>query len=166
MRQTCSILVGDDEDSSDDEEDDDAPGPEVDPRLRSAGRASTRSALLTDEDDEALAVARMNSDDDDDGEDSDDATVGRRGADDDAGRQAAGGALGAAIDPNDEASICGSLFRGCVFFLSREVPREPLMFVVRAFGGAVAWDGEGSPFTEASEAITHQVIYMSPLVVA
>ncbi len=27
----------------------------------------------------------------------------------------------------------------------------------RAFGGVAAWDGEGSPYTEEDEAITHQV---------
>jgi hypothetical protein len=31
------------------------------------------------------------------------------------------------------------------------------MFVIRAFGGEVAYDGEGSPYSEADEAITHQV---------
>ncbi len=38
-----------------------------------------------------------------------------------------------------------------------QVPREPLMFVIRAFGGEVAYDGEGSLYKEADEAITHQV---------
>jgi hypothetical protein len=47
--------------------------------------------------------------------------------------------------------------QGLVFFLGREVPREQLLFVIRAFGGEAAWDGEGSPYTEAHEAITHQV---------
>lgn len=31
------------------------------------------------------------------------------------------------------------------------------MFVIRAFGGEVAYDGEGSLYKEADEAITHQV---------
>ena len=38
----------------------------------------------------------------------------------------------------------------------REVPREQLLLIIRSFGGTVAWDGEGSPHTEADEAITHQ----------
>ena len=42
---------------------------------------------------------------------------------------AAGGA--AAVDANDEASLCGALFRGLVFFLGREVPREALLLVIR-----------------------------------
>lgn len=31
------------------------------------------------------------------------------------------------------------------------------MLVIRAFGGAVAWAGEGSPVDENSDTITHQV---------
>lgn len=67
----------------------------------------------------------------------------------------AGGALG--VDSDDDALLCECLFRGLVFFLGREVPQEPLLFVIRAFGGTVAWDGEGSPLREADESITHQV---------
>lgn len=37
----------------------------------------------------------------------------------DAAATAAGGA--AAADPDDEAAVCGALFRGLVFFLGREV---------------------------------------------
>lgn len=39
----------------------------------------------------------------------------------------------------------------------REVPREPLLLVIRSFGGAAAWAGEGSPLDEADDSITHQV---------
>lgn len=42
-----------------------------------------------------------------------------------------------------------SLFANKVFFLSREVPRNSLEFVIRAFGGKVGWDStiaSGSPF--------------------
>ncbi|GAX74298.1 hypothetical protein CEUSTIGMA_g1747.t1 [Chlamydomonas eustigma] len=74
----------------------------------------------------------------------------------DDGEEAAGGALG--MDAEDEASVCGALFKGLVFFLAREVPREPLLLVIRAFGGTVAWAGEGSPMGESDEAITHQVV--------
>ena len=42
---------------------------------------------------------------------------------------AAGGA--AAVCADDEASLCGALFRGLVFFLGREVPREALLLVIR-----------------------------------
>nr|A8JBB2.1 RecName: Full=Pescadillo homolog [Chlamydomonas reinhardtii] len=70
----------------------------------------------------------------------------------------AGGACGPGVDPSDEAAVCGSLFRGRVFFLGREVPREPLMLVIRAFGGVAAWDGDGSPHAETDEAVTHQIV--------
>ena len=37
----------------------------------------------------------------------------------------------AAVGADDEASLCGALFRGLVFFLGREVPREALLLVIR-----------------------------------
>ena len=37
----------------------------------------------------------------------------------------------AAMGADDEASLCGALFRGRVFFLGREVPREALLLVIR-----------------------------------
>ena len=46
---------------------------------------------------------------------------------------AAGGAAAAGAD--DEASLCGALFRGRVFFLGREVPREALLLVIRCADG-------------------------------
>lgn len=67
----------------------------------------------------------------------------------------AGGAL--RVQGNDDAAICERLFKGLVFFLGREVPREQLLFVIRAFGGVVAWQGEGSPLQESDDSITHQV---------
>ena len=66
-----------------------------------------------------------------------------------------GGAL--RVQEDDEAGICARLFQGLVFFLGREVPREQLLFVIRAFGGVVAWQGEGSPMEESDERVTHQV---------
>ena len=62
-----------------------------------------------------------------------------------------------AADADDEGAVCGALFRGLVFFLGREVPREALLLVLRSFGGAVGWDGAGSPLQERDDAITHQV---------
>lgn len=53
-----------------------------------------------------------------------------------------------------------SLFKGLKFFLNREVPRESLVFMIRAFGGEVSWDATmaaGSTFAENDETITHQV---------
>ena len=66
--------------------------------------------------------------------------------------------VGGASDVADEGEICSSLFRGLKFFLGREVPKEQLSLVIRSFGGAVGWDGEGSPFEETDAGITHHVI--------
>lgn len=72
------------------------------------------------------------------------------------GAEVAGGALN--VDVNDEGDICRHLFNKVVVFIAREVPREPLMFVIRSFGGTVGWEGEGSPIQEHDESITHQVV--------
>ncbi|CDW57244.1 pescadillo protein [Trichuris trichiura] len=53
------------------------------------------------------------------------------------------------------------LFAGLKFFLSREVPRESLTFVIRACGGLVSWDSSveyGSSYPESDETITHQIV--------
>lgn len=42
---------------------------------------------------------------------------------------AAGGA--AEVYADDQSALCGALFRGLVFFLGREVPREALLLVIR-----------------------------------
>ncbi|KAJ2065199.1 mRNA-binding ribosome synthesis protein nop7 [Coemansia sp. S146] len=64
-------------------------------------------------------------------------------------------------DVDDEARQSGNLLFGKqVFFLSREVPRYSLEFVVRAFGGRLGWDqtsGGGSPYAENDRAITVQI---------
>ncbi|KAJ3145158.1 mRNA-binding ribosome synthesis protein nop7 [Geranomyces michiganensis] len=62
-----------------------------------------------------------------------------------------------------EAELSGlqNLLKGCVFWLSREVPRYALEFVIRAFGGEVGWDassGAGSPYAEDDTRITHQIV--------
>lgn len=54
-----------------------------------------------------------------------------------------------------------TLFKGLKFFLNREVPREPLVFIIRCFGGEVSWDKTlfvGSTFDENDESITHQIV--------
>lgn len=61
-------------------------------------------------------------------------------------------------DDDPETQQCRGLFSGLIFHLSREVPRESLLFVIRAFGGSASWDGEGAPYLESDEFITHQVI--------
>ncbi|XP_046418289.1 pescadillo homolog [Neodiprion fabricii] len=54
-----------------------------------------------------------------------------------------------------------TLFKGLKFFVNREVPREPLVFILRCFGGEVSWDKMlfvGSTFDESNESITHQIV--------
>ncbi|CAI5479542.1 unnamed protein product [Closterium sp. Yama58-4] len=79
-----------------------------------------------------------------------------------AGRKGTGGAEAEEEEEGDEddeeTRACRRLFKGLVFFLGREVPREPLLFVIRAFGGRASWEGEGAPAPETDEAITHQVV--------
>lgn len=51
-----------------------------------------------------------------------------------------------------------TLFGKCVFWLSREVPRYSLEFVIKSFGGQVGWDsssGAGSPFFKDDHRIFH-----------
>ncbi|XP_058462497.1 pescadillo homolog [Malaya genurostris] len=54
-----------------------------------------------------------------------------------------------------------TLFKGLKLFINREVPREPLVFVIRCFGGRVSWDKNlfvGASFDETDETITHQIV--------
>lgn len=54
-----------------------------------------------------------------------------------------------------------NLFSSYFFYLSREVTRPTLEFVLRSFSGQVGWDstlGAGSPFTENDPKITHHVV--------
>lgn len=53
------------------------------------------------------------------------------------------------------------LFKGCKFFLNREVPRESLTFIIRSFGGQVSWHSTvaiGATYEESDETITHQIV--------
>jgi len=54
-----------------------------------------------------------------------------------------------------------NLFKGLKFYLGREIPREPLVFMIRAVGGEVSWDssvGVGATFPVSDPSITHQVM--------
>ncbi|KAL9929466.1 pescadillo homolog [Glossina fuscipes fuscipes] len=54
-----------------------------------------------------------------------------------------------------------SLFKGLKFFINREVPREPLVILLRSFGARVSWDStvfSGATFDESDETITHQIV--------
>lgn len=44
-----------------------------------------------------------------------------------------------------------------ILYVHFQVPRESLLFIIPAFGGTVSWEGEGAPFKEVDEDITHQV---------
>ncbi|KAG0139557.1 hypothetical protein CROQUDRAFT_54535 [Cronartium quercuum f. sp. fusiforme G11] len=64
-------------------------------------------------------------------------------------------------DEDQDMGESPPLFSTYVFFLSREVTRSMLEFVVRSFGGEVGWDpvlGAGSAFTEEDSRITHHII--------
>ncbi|XP_022237208.1 pescadillo-like isoform X1 [Limulus polyphemus] len=53
------------------------------------------------------------------------------------------------------------LFKGLRFFLNREVPRESLVFIIKAFDGEVSWDKTlfvGATYDESDETITHQIV--------
>ncbi|XP_032676556.1 pescadillo homolog [Odontomachus brunneus] len=59
-----------------------------------------------------------------------------------------------------------TLFKGKKIFINREVPREPLVFIIRCFGGEVSWDKLlfiGSTFDEKDETITHQIVDRSQM---
>jgi len=59
-------------------------------------------------------------------------------------------------EKEEEEKQFKNLFSKCIFFLSREVPRDSLEFVIRCFGGRVSWDG--GPFEESNESITHSIV--------
>jgi pescadillo protein len=74
------------------------------------------------------------------------------------------------ILPQPQASNAeiASLFAPFTFFLSRETPRAPLEFILKAFGcKRVGWDGilgDGAFTTNESDpAITHQIVDRPPL---
>ncbi|KAL1554373.1 pescadillo [Salvia divinorum] len=61
-------------------------------------------------------------------------------------------------DEDSETRQCKNLFRNINFFLSRESPRESLLFIIPAFGGKVSWEGAGAPYDESDQSITHQIV--------
>ena len=70
--------------------------------------------------------------------------------------------------PQAGGNEAGALFAPFTFFLSRETPRQPLEFILRAFGcKRIGWDavlGDGA-FTniEADSTITHQIVDRPPV---
>ncbi|XP_057441146.1 pescadillo homolog [Lotus japonicus] len=65
---------------------------------------------------------------------------------------------GEEVEEDQDTRECKNLFKNMKFFLSREVPRESLLFVIPAFGGTVSWEGKGAPFGESDQSITHQIV--------
>ena len=60
----------------------------------------------------------------------------------------------------EEIKELQNLFKNAKIFLNREVPREPLVFMIRAFGGQVSWDSMVSPgatFDQDDSKVTHQI---------
>lgn len=57
-----------------------------------------------------------------------------------------------------------ALLRGLKFYLNREVPVSWMQLVILSFGGAVGWEGQGSPFAEGDKTITHQIVDRPALV--
>ena len=60
-------------------------------------------------------------------------------------------ALKAQKEERERLTRLKSLFKGLKVYLSREVPREQLVFMIRAFGGEVCW------MNEDDKAVTHQI---------
>lgn len=62
--------------------------------------------------------------------------------------------------PQQTTSAPTTMFSNFTFYLSREVPRYSLEFILKSFGAKVAWDpilGGGSPLPESDPSITHHV---------
>ncbi|KAF1982554.1 hypothetical protein K402DRAFT_362682 [Aulographum hederae CBS 113979] len=67
------------------------------------------------------------------------------------------------LQPSAQSSSAATLFAPFTFFLSRETPRQPLEFILKAFGcKRVGWDevlGDGAFVTDESDpSITHQIV--------
>ena len=77
--------------------------------------------------------------------------------DDAALEDAIAAAVGADPARREDDKLCSTLFKGSVFFIQRECPKDMMIFVITSFGGDVAWDGEGSPHDASDGGITHVV---------
>ncbi|KAI9297816.1 hypothetical protein K502DRAFT_336854 [Neoconidiobolus thromboides FSU 785] len=65
-----------------------------------------------------------------------------------------------ALNDRNQMSSFQALFANQKFYLSREVPKNSLEFVIESFGGQVGWDSTiagGSPYKEDNPKITYQV---------
>ncbi|CAP28832.1 Protein CBR-LPD-7 [Caenorhabditis briggsae] len=57
-----------------------------------------------------------------------------------------------------EAKNIKTLFKGCVFYLNRECPKEALTFIIRNGGGVVGWEGAPNDLKADSKNITHHIV--------
>ncbi|KAH8202763.1 hypothetical protein TruAng_003034 [Truncatella angustata] len=72
------------------------------------------------------------------------------------------------LQPSNSGTDPGTLFANYTVFLSRETPRQPLEFILKAFGcKRVGWDavlGEGAYTTDEHDpSITHQIVDRPPV---
>jgi pescadillo protein len=72
------------------------------------------------------------------------------------------------LQPSYSATDPSTLFSNLTFFLSRETPRQPIEFILRAFGcKRIGWDavlGDGAyTHNELDSAITHQIVDRPPI---
>ena len=68
-----------------------------------------------------------------------------------------------AIFGDNEGEQVPTLFEGLVFFLSNEVPREPLEIMILSFGGRVIFDTDNFESEEyANDTITHVITDRDP----
>ncbi|TVY92047.1 Pescadillo-like protein [Lachnellula willkommii] len=72
------------------------------------------------------------------------------------------------LQPSYSATDPSTLFSNFTFFLSRETPRQPLEFILKAFGcKRIGWDavlGDGAyTHSELDSSITHQVVDRPPI---
>lgn len=66
-----------------------------------------------------------------------------------------------AREEREKVTRLKTLFKGLLFFVGREVPRETVVFVLRCFGAQVSWDPllfVGATFDEKDQRITHQIV--------
>lgn len=82
-----------------------------------------------------------------------------------------GGGADVLLQPHISSTEAAALFAQFSFFLSRETPRQPLEFILRAFGcKRLSWDatlGDGAfTYDENDPSITHQVVDRPPLLQA
>lgn len=114
-------------------------------KKRSEGRLKTLSEKIQsiqNEMDEEENVDNQNNDDDDDNQNEEEQDLDVFDSSE--------------VKLAQEDTVYSTLFKDCTFFISREVPRESLEFVIKSFGGSCTW--EGGVIDESSDQITHQIV--------